>query len=204
MDTPAFPDQNTGQTSFDQRLEELRLTFEATQHPLDLWSAYSFVRTGRGWPIPEWILREFDAIYDRLWNACGLESFDRTDSAPPTDQDWKRVVAEVFGFTSAANAKGGPSNPIRVGRIHKYWRDIDLAKRVRILMDGDGQNQTDAIYLTAKKDGVSEPTVRRAWERFASVARAENIDTQRYVMNYDDEIEALLESGSVEGKGDDR
>jgi hypothetical protein len=162
--------------------ETMRLEFEATKDPRVLWSAYQqcrlIQRVGGDAPVPEWVFAEFDAIALRLAAQCERGRFTGTAER----RHWTRAVAEIFGFH--APIMGGPTDPFKRSKSDNIW----LAERVRVLVDGDGLNQTDACYLVSNKYGVAEATVRRAWKQFAVVARSEDIDSQRYRNDHDDKI----------------
>ena len=139
-------------------LDYLRMLFETTRHPFDVWKAYAICRVFQ-LPPPEWILREFDAISQRLARHAP-EAADPDRIAH--DDRWYYQVAEIFGFSH--NPKGGQADPI--ARWKRHSRDFEYACAVNDLMQA-GHNETDAIYLVAQQHpDVSETTVRSAWLRF--------------------------------------
>jgi hypothetical protein len=51
-----------------------------------------------------------------------------------------------------------------------------------LLVDGNGNNETNACMLVAQQQRVSEAKVRRAWKRFGMVVRLGDLEQQRYPM----------------------
>jgi len=66
----------------------------------------------------------------------------------------------------AASGRDGP-----FARHGRACRDYCLAELVRVRVDVDGNNETNAIMLVADREGVARSTVRRAWKKFQAVVR---------------------------------
>jgi hypothetical protein len=156
-------------------LDGYRLEFQSTQDPLAMWAAYHLCRLA-ALPIPEWIMAELHQTAKRLLEVAS----SRTLPSQVKQRHWTRDVAQAVGFR--VTKSGGPSDPFTVKNAPtgEY-----LATRMRIFVDGEGLNQTDACYLIAKELDISEATVRRAWRRLAQAVRVADLDSQRY------EIEVL-------------
>ena len=158
--------------SVDLRLERLRAEFEASKNPLVLWEAYRFARIvhlrAPEWVSPEWIFQGLDDVAERLLKL----TFDDERSG---ETHWLRALAGAFGF--AVQNGGGASDPFLARQ--RGLDHLELAVRVRILVDGDGHNETDACYLVSQQRGVSQATVSRAWKKFESAARIEDVEVQR-------------------------
>jgi hypothetical protein len=168
--------------------DELQAQFMITGNPLVLWRAYSIARDlqkhDNAWSPPAWIFEELDRVAARLQSLEGQlpkSASDWVDWDPSHavrdaigGRDWKSAVLEALGFSVPTS---GPANPVLAS--DRDGHDLELAKRVRILVDGDRHNLTDARYLVHKATGASLATVRRAWKRFEIAARAGDIDADR-------------------------
>ena len=155
------------------KVEQLGKEYSLTGNPLALWQAYRLARQSGSDGIPTWILEALDTTAERLIELT------YTDNA----SHWTHGLAEAFGFRFSRN--GGASDPFAARR--RQSDQVDMAVRVRILVDADGHNETDATYLVASRLGVSEATVSRAWKQFSAVARLGELDTQRYAIAFLDE-----------------
>ena len=158
---------------FVSQLEQKRREYEFTNSPLALFDGYGICRES-GLPIPKWILQGFDSMHERL-RTVGYRRKALQDKTSRT-YSWTVDAAWVLGFS--VDRKAGKSDPFVQGS--RDYRDLDLAQRVRLLVDGpDSHNPTDACYLVANSLGVGEPLVRRAWKRFDKLARSASIDETR-------------------------
>lgn len=169
--------------SLDRRFEELRLEFEAGQSPSTFWAAVRLAFLIREHlPMPEWVWKELDAIAGRLHSARWSSYDDQMNLDPGAAEDWQRKVLTAFGFHWSE--AGGASNPFkaddrRIGFVH-------LAERVRLLIDGEGLNQTNAVMLVAQQQGASEATVLRAWKAFAAATRVASVEDLKHRVEHDD------------------
>ena len=187
---PLTEDERPG---IERVLEEHRARYELTGDSFEIWNAYhlcrSVERSGADLPLPEWVLGEFDKIVDRFHSAQRARI--RYPGGPTDDRHWKTIVVEAFGFPTR---KGQATDPFE--RSSRHDVGIDLAIRVRLLVHGNGYKESNAIMIVSGEQGVSEPTVRRAWIRFASVVRREELPTQRDSMEVLDR--QLREANEIE------
>jgi hypothetical protein len=147
-------------------LERLRRDFEESPNALILFRAYGISRRFPREPIPEWILTALDEIARRPEETGG--------NVQSPGFDWQSVFIRSLGFR--ASSRGGPSNPFRVAARNDDW--YTFAVRMRVLIDGDGQQATYAAEEVAKYWGIDASTVRRAWKRYRAVVRNENLQEQ--------------------------
>lgn len=156
----------------EDSFERLHLEFERTRNPLIVWRAYRMARGFRQGAadvplaVPEWILKAFDEIAGGLLRIGG--------SASTSDCDWQSSVVRSLGFQ--ASPRGGPSNPFQADARSRDW--YQFAVHMRVLIDGDGQQETYAAEQVAEQRGVSATTVRRAWKEYAAVVRNEDLEQQ--------------------------
>ncbi len=157
----------------EESLDRQRREFERTHDPLIALAAF---RTSRGHrkfdvspiPVPQWILRFLDAFTERL------EQVGDDGQAP--DFDWQSAIVQSLGFRPST--RGGPSNPFRTEARNEDR--YTFAVRMRVLIDGDGQQETYAAEEVARYWGVSASTVRRAWKVYGPVVRTEDLEEQTW------------------------
>jgi hypothetical protein len=167
-------------------VEKYRVVFLHTTEPWALWTAYAECRAA-GLVLPEWVLRGFDDVFVRLLKAsCEPDRVrptnrtrcNKTRRRPAAKVNWTVVAASVMGF-DVSNG-GGRSDPFRRARDISRRRgvhDFQIAQLMRVLIDGDSHNPTNAKYLVTEElryglgIAISESTVWRAWIRYRKAAR---------------------------------
>jgi len=141
--------------------------FLETRDSYFVWRAWNAARLSKEAP-PAWVLDEFDKIGTRYQIAVELSGpVNPLAHARGRSADARWGAEFILGMfdTEGIAMKGTPG--LRAARALSDW---NLASRVRLRID-EGHNKTDAIYLVANDEQVSEPTVSRAWERFETIVR---------------------------------
>lgn len=158
-------------------LEQERIKYAETGDPFALWWGY-YIGRQLGL-IPIWVLKGFDTIPPRLLQSA----LNRGLGKSKRKVHWTKDAAGVLGFR--ADAAGGHVDPFR--RYVREMHPIKLAMRVRVLVDKDGHNETDACWLVARAQKVSEPTARRAWKRFNTTVRSASVEfTEQFLKDIDE------------------
>jgi hypothetical protein len=169
------------------RLEQLRIWYSANKTPHVLWFAYQTCRELSITP-PEWVLRGFDDVVDRLDKAV----FERESLLPGKHLHWTSVAAWVMGFD--ISKKGGRADPFVPELVTRTPTGFDIAQRIRVHIDGpEHQNQTDAIYLVRERFRslgikVSEAGARRAWKRYQRDVRLYSLEQTTADVTESDEL----------------
>jgi hypothetical protein len=146
-------------------LEESRQLFLATQNPVFVFRGIAFARRyGRQ---AEWALSEIHEMSRRLLRG-GIG-----DGIHDTDKWYERVII-ALGFPHTG---GGPIDPFKQAR--REYLAMEVAVRVRILVDGDQLTPNKASLCVAADAGVSKSTAKRYWERYGAFARRSLIEDQR-------------------------
>ena len=135
------------------RIQRKRHAFEVDRDPLAPWQAMLIAGITLN-DVPEWAI-------DEVIIKGGQRIESLTESAP---QDFALAVGRALGFVSAR----GVESPFR--RSQRYHRDVEVATSVYGLMTSvDAKGHTDelknAVADVAKMKGLSEATVRRAWNK---------------------------------------
>jgi hypothetical protein len=165
---------------------EIQQLYELTKNPILVWQQ---IRTCRdcGLDFPVWILDYLEKVATAI-DVASL-GFDRWSSDDqvlnplPEGEQVKRRLLEAFGFWTHAHGRGGPQNHF-VSADDIIWEE-DVATRVRVLVDGDRQAESNAFYIVAHPDGhphpvgLSESKVRRIWEKYQDCVRSRDLERQR-------------------------
>jgi hypothetical protein len=160
-------------------LAYLRLLYEHSRNPLWAWLAYQTCRAADR-DVPAWVSTHFDAVVTRLSRLV-------TDDAVPATKagtvkgprrsnmlDWRTRLLEAFGLDA----------PPRRGQTTRYAdylrevRDVELATRVRLLVDGESIGVHKACDSVAHELGLDVSLVRRAWRKFGATVRTVSMKTQ--------------------------
>lgn len=160
-------------------LDGYRDRAEYLSNPLYMWSAYQFCRL-RHIEHPEWLTHYLAETASRIV-LVGIERATKR-LGNSEGQAWQDDIIGALGFSK--NTAGGRSDPYAA--MAKQVQSWDYAMRVRVLVDAEDHNETDACYLVARRCGVSEATVSRAWKRFGDRVRLGDLGAQRAALDADD------------------
>ena len=121
--------------------------------PLRAWSTYAFCRN-LAQPLDAWVELYLQRVANKL-----LTLYTTTSPTIPSDA----------AILRALELKRPGKGRAAVNAFRRFAQDCQhqsMALEVAYHVD-DGQAPTNAIYLAAQSLGVKEPTVRRAWDKWA-------------------------------------
>lgn len=150
----------------ESRIERFERLYATTNKPIFAWRAYA-IASDLDCPIPDWVLNYFDL------SASNLEFLVSSD---PVEGEIYPGVARALGFVPGGaegvlrdNLAGEPAFREATGNFspvsQESTRDLEIAEEVAIRVRL-GEGKTAAVKATAKRLGVSEPTVWRALKSY--------------------------------------
>ena len=140
-------------------IEAARAAYERGSNPLDVWWAYCEARDS-GQPVPDWVMTYFDRCAVALMNLAEAFAVGRSVTAPST------AIAEAFKMKRPGKSGRGS---VFSEFVHRTW--IFYGGTVALYMR-QGDKETYAIEDVARKNGVSVPTVRRAWKKYKAFTKS--------------------------------
>lgn len=140
-------------------IEAARAAYERDGNPLDVWWAYCEARES-GQPVPDWVLTYLDRCAVALLNLASDSAHGKSVTVPST------AIAEAFEMKRPG--QGGRGSVFSEFANRKWlFYGWTVAYYMR-----QGDQETYAIEDVARKNGVSEATVRRAWKKFKAFTKS--------------------------------
>jgi hypothetical protein len=149
-----------------ERIAVYHRMFRRSKNVPWLWAAYRIWSGLNAFDstiaLPHWIKSHFDDVERGLQIAAEkLRPRKRRAS-------WKAAALDALGL---------PRDPFH--DFERTGRALNLAIAVRVLTDTDDPHKLiEAYRLVADRCDVSEATVRRAWKRYKTIARQQDLDEQ--------------------------
>ena len=140
-------------------IEVARAAYERGSNPLDVWLAYWEARES-GQPVPDWVLTYLDRCAVALLDLASDSAHGKSVTAPST------AIAEAFEMKHPGQGGRGSVFSEFANRKWIFYGET-VAHYMR-----QGDQETYAIEDVARKDGVSEATVRRAWKKYKAFTKS--------------------------------
>ncbi len=136
-------------------IEVARAAYERDGNPLEVWRGYWEARE-LGQPLPDWVLTYFDRCAMALMDLARESAHGKSVTVPHT------AIAEAFEMKRSGRGS------VFSGFANRTW--LTYAFLVVLYMH-KGDQETDAIEITARKTGVSTATIRRAYKKFKAFTK---------------------------------
>ena len=140
-------------------IEAACAAYECSGNPLDVWVAYWEARES-GQPVPDWVMTYLDRCAVALLNLASDSAHGKSVTAPST------AIAEAFEMKRPGQGgRGSVFSEFTNRKWISYGMIVDHYIR-------QGDKETYAIENAARKTGVSEAKVRRAWKKFKAFTKS--------------------------------